>query len=252
MLASNGVRRPSSSKSSSPNFTPIRRAIAIRWMIAFVEPPIASTVVIALRKAVRVRMCESFTSSHTMSTIRRPVCAAIAACRESAAGIDAAPGRVTPSASTALVIVDAVPIVMQCPGERAIPFSISCQSCWVITPARRSAQYFQVSEPDPSVLPPQFPRSIGPAGMNRAGRSIDSAPISNPGVVLSHPPISTAPSIGYDRSSSSVSIASRFRYSIVVGFWNGSDNDIAGSSTGNPPDDHTPRFTSSTRCLKCV
>ena len=44
----------------------------------------------------------------------------------------------------------------------------------------------------------------------------------------------------------------KFRESIVVGFWNGSDNDIAGISTGNPPEDHTPRLTSSTRCLKCV
>ena len=35
--------------------------------------------------------------------------------------------------------------------------------------------------------------------------------ISNAGVVLSHPPISTAPSAGYERSSSSVSIASRLR-----------------------------------------
>ena len=39
--------------------------------------------------------------------------------------MEAAPGSVTPSASAALVIVDAVPIVMQCPGERAMPFSIS-------------------------------------------------------------------------------------------------------------------------------
>ena len=38
----------------------------------------------------------------------------------------------------------------------------------------------------------------------------------------------------------------------MVGFWNGSDSDIAGSSTGNPPADQTPRFTSSTRCLKWV
>ena len=196
MLASSGVRRDSSSKSSSDSATPARRAIAIRWMTALVEPPMASTVVTALRNAVPVSMSDSRTSSHTISTIRRPVCAAITACRESAAGIEAAPGSVTPSASAALVIVDAVPIVMQCPGERAIPFSISCQSCWVITPARRSAQYFQVSEPDPSVAPPQLPRSIGPAGRNSAGRSIEVAPMSRPGVVLSQPPISTAPSTG--------------------------------------------------------
>ena len=124
------------------------------------------------------------------------MCAAITACRESAAGIEAAPGRVTPSASAALVIVEAVPMVMQCPGERAMPFSISCQSCWVMFPARSSAQYFQTSEPDPRVVPPQCPRSIGPAGRNSVGRSIDEAPMSSPGVVLSHPPISTAPSTG--------------------------------------------------------
>jgi hypothetical protein len=165
-------------------------------MIAFVDPPMANTVVIALRNAVRVSICDSVTFSHTMSTICRPVCAAITACRESAAGMDAAPGRVTPNASVALVMVDAVPIVMQCPGERAMPFSISCQSSWVMLPARRSAQYFQVSDPDPNVVPPQCPRSIGPAGMNSVGRSIDEAPINNPGVVLSHPPINTAPSTG--------------------------------------------------------
>jgi hypothetical protein len=99
---------------------------------------------------------------------------------------------------------------------------------------------------------PQRPDSIGPAGTKIVGRSIEVAPISSPGVVLSHPPIRTAPSIGWERSSSSVSIARRFRYSIVVGFWKGSDSDMAGSSTGNPPADHTPRLTSSTRCLKCV
>ena len=66
----------------------------------------------------------------------------------------------------------------------------------MIAPARRSAQYFHVSEPEPSVVPPQWPRSIGPAGTKIAGRFIDDAPMSSPGVVLSQPPISTAPSIG--------------------------------------------------------
>src|SRR4029078_12639305 len=160
------------------------------------EPLIATPVMIAWRNAAWVMMSESLTSPQTISTTCRPLCAPITACRESAAGIDAAPGSVTPSAWTALVIVDAVPMVMQWPGDRAMPFSISCQSCSVIAPARRSAQYFQVSDPDPSVVPPQWPRSIGPAGTNSDGRFIDAAPMSRPGVVLSQPPISTAPSIG--------------------------------------------------------
>ena len=39
---------------------------------------------------------------------------------------------------------------------------------------------------------------------------------------------------------------------MVVGFTNGSESEIAGSSTGKPPACSTPRFTSSTRSLKCA
>ncbi len=84
------------------------------------------------------------------------------------------------------------------------------------------------------------------------GRPALNAPISRPGVVLSQPPISTAPSTGWLRSSSSASIASKLRYSIVVGLTIGSDSEIAGNSSGKPPACSTPRLTSSTRCLKCA
>ena len=47
------------------------------------------------------------------------------------------------------------------------------------------------------------------------------APMTRPGVVLSQPPISTAPSIGWLRSSSSVSMARKLRYIMVDGFTNG-------------------------------
>ncbi len=80
-----------------------------------------------------------------------------------------------------------------------------------MAPARFSAQYFQTSLPLPSVWPRQWPRSIGPAGTKIAGRFIEVAPISIAGTVLSHPPSITTPSTGLDRSSSSVSIASRLR-----------------------------------------
>ena len=76
---------------------------------------------------------------------------------ESAAGIDAAPGMVRPNASTADVIVDAVPIVMQCPGDDAIRSSIAAQSSSVISPARSSSQYFHTSEPEPRSPPPATP-----------------------------------------------------------------------------------------------
>jgi hypothetical protein len=46
---------------------------------------------------------------------RRPLAVAMRGWPESAAGIEAAPGSVSPSVSTAEVMVEAVPIVMQCP-----------------------------------------------------------------------------------------------------------------------------------------
>ena len=61
-------------------------------------------------------------------------------------------------------MVAAVPIVMQVPGERAMLSSISCQSRSLMLPARSSAQYFQLSDPEPSVSSRQWPFSIGPAG----------------------------------------------------------------------------------------
>ena len=133
-----------------------------------------------------------------------------------------------------------------------MPASTPAQSASVILPARNSSQYFQLSEPEPSCLPWKLPRSIGPAGTKIAGMFMLVAPSSRPGVVLSQPPSSTAPSTGWERSSSSVSIASMLRYIIVVGLTKLSDTDSAGSSTGNPPAIRMPRFTSSTRCLKCM
>ena len=129
----------------------------------------------------------------------------------SGAGIDEAPGSVMPIASAIAVMVLAVPMVMQVPWLRAMPASMSSQSLSVIVPARRSSQYFQLSEPEPSTLPCQLPRSIGPAGRKIAGRPALVAPISNPGVVLSQPPISTTPSTGCERISSSVSMARKLR-----------------------------------------
>ena len=46
-------------------------------------------------------------------------------CAESAAGIEEAPGKVKPSASARVIMVAAVPMVMQVPAERAMPASMS-------------------------------------------------------------------------------------------------------------------------------
>ena len=77
--------------------------------------------------------------------------------------MEAIPGRVMPRASAAEVMVEAVPIVMQWPGERAMPHSSSASSQSPISPARASSQNFHMSVPLPSGWPRKLPRSIGPA-----------------------------------------------------------------------------------------
>ena len=156
-------------------------------------------------------MSEGFRSSQTISTIRRPDSAHMRGWPASGAGIDEAPGSEKPSASVIAVMVAAVPMVMHMPAERAMPLSMSFQSCMVIVPACSSAQYFQLSEPEPRTCPCQLPRSMAPAGTKIAGRFIEIAPMSRPGVVLSQPPIRTAPSTGWLRSSSSASMARKLR-----------------------------------------
>ena len=179
-----------------PSGIPARRAIATRWISALVDPPSAACATIALSSDASETIRSGVRSCQIISTIRRPDAVAMRACAESAAGIDEAPESVKPSASASDIIVAAVPIVMQVPNERAIPPSISCQSASVISPARLSSQYFHASVPEPRTSPRQFPRSIGPAGAKIAGTPTEIAPINSAGVVLSHPPSSTTPSIG--------------------------------------------------------
>ena len=93
----------------------------------------------AFSKAPRVRISDGFRSRSTSSTIFRPALSAMCARRESTAGIAAPPGSVMPSASVTQAIVEAVPIVMQCPFERDIEFSISVKSCSLIRPPRSSS-----------------------------------------------------------------------------------------------------------------
>src|ERR1700692_804041 len=119
------------------------------WMTALVEPARASRAVIALSKDEAFKMSLGLRSSQTISTIRRPERFGILGWVEATAGIELAPGREKPRTSATLVMVEAVPMVMQVPGERAIPFSISCQAWRSMLPARRSDQYFMTSEPLP-------------------------------------------------------------------------------------------------------
>ena len=130
----------------------------------------------------------------------------------SGAGIEEAPGSVRPIASAIAVIVLAVPMVMQVPWLRAMPASIAGPLGLGDVPARRSSQNFQASEPEPSTLPFQLPRSIGPAGRKIAGRPALIAPIRS-GRAWSCRSRPSAPRRrpGCERISSSASIASMLR-----------------------------------------
>ena len=212
-MAITGTLRLAASKSSREiaHAGPARRDIATKWMMALVLQPMAMATAIAFSKLLRVKTREGVRSSHTISTTRRPQAADIRVWLASAAGMLDAPGNVSPKASAILIMVAAVPMVMQVPWVRAIPASTSSHCTSVIFPARRSSQYFQASDPEPSTLPFQLPRNMGPAGKYTKGTAADKAPITRPGVVLSQPPMRTAPSIGWLRISSSVSIANKLR-----------------------------------------
>ena len=67
-----------------------------------------------------------------------------------------------PSASASAFIVDAVPIVLQCPGDGAEDATSSMNSSWSISPAASRSRAFQMIVPDPVRSPPDQPFSIGP------------------------------------------------------------------------------------------
>ena len=157
-----------------------------------------------------------------------------------------------PSASTIEAIVEAVPIVMQWPCERCMQLSASKKSACDIVPARTASLICQTPVPDPSSPPRNLPDSIGPPETPIVGRSTLAAPISNAGVVLSHPISRTTPSSGLARIDSSTSMLTRLRNSIVVGRISVSPSDITGNSSGKPPASSTPCRTWSARTRKCV
>ena len=190
-------------------------------------------------------------SSQIMPTMRSPQLVAMRVCAESIAGMLLAPGSERPSASTMAVMVEAVPMVLQVPGARVIRASSDVISAVSMCPALYSSQNMRVWVPAPMLRVTPFCTcrsfSIGPAGQNSAGMPMLMAPITVPGVVLSQPPISTTPSQGRLRSSSSTSIAKKLRYSMVVGLTMTSPKLMAGNSTGYPPAIRMPFLTDSAR-----
>src|SRR5690606_11958663 len=155
-------------------------------MIKLVEPPTAALVTIAFSNAFLVKILDMVKSSFTISTIRRPDNCCITFLRESAAGMDEKPGSVKPNASHMVPMVEAVPIVLQCPILLAAQISASC-----IASASKSCVFcfsliIQLKEPEPMVSPLNLPFNIVPPGTTIVGKSTLQAPMSVDGVVLYH------------------------------------------------------------------
>ena len=233
--------------SSRVSGTPARPAIARRWTTAFVEPPTAARTVRALWKASAVRTAEGEGPPATaISTARRPLATPWRSRSPVGEGGDAPPGSIMPSASVTQAIVEAVPITMHVPPVVQRRPSISAISPGPISPARCAAHILRQSVQAPRRSPRQSPVSMGPVTVARAGTSADAAAMSCAGTVLSQPPTSTTASMGWARTSSSVAIAARLRYSIDVGERRISARDGTGKASGRPPASSTPRRTAST------
>ena len=86
-----------------------------------------------------------------------------ASSRLSGAGSPAVPVRVMPRTSASRPIVDAVPMVLQCPRERIIDDSDSRNASLSSVPARTSSDSRHTSVPQPSATPWNVPVSIGPS-----------------------------------------------------------------------------------------
>ena len=93
-------------------------------------------------------------------------------------------------------MVDAVPITMQVPPVGHNSCCTSPSSWSSNSPARYCSQWARQSVQAPSRVPRQEPVRIGPVTTDSAGTLADAAAISCAGTVLSHPPSSTAASIG--------------------------------------------------------
>ena len=126
-------------------------------------------------------------------------------------------------------MVEAVPMTAQVPAvteRRPSTVSISSEST---EPARYFAQKPRQSVQAPSRWPLWRPVDIGPVTTWIAGSPAEAAPMSWAGTVLSQPPISTTASIGWAPIISSVSMAMRLRYIMLVGLRNTSPSEMVGN-----------------------
>src|ERR1700687_1279273 len=108
--------------------TPRRAAIAVKWMSALVDPPIACNTVRALVNALGDITAPGAGPDCASATALAPEASARRRRSACTAGMVAAPGRLIPIASVMHAIVLAVPMTMQVPAvgaRRELTASIS-------------------------------------------------------------------------------------------------------------------------------
>src|SRR3546814_20011746 len=89
-----------------------------------------------------------------------------------------------PKPSAIEFIVDAVPIVLQCPADGALSHARSRNSSSLISPAARLRRERQMTVPEPTSSPSCQPSRIGPPDSTNAGMSTVEAAMIAAGVVL--------------------------------------------------------------------
>ena len=124
--------------------------MAMMCTCALLLPPATLTSDSAFKKLSRVRMREGRRSSYAISTMRRPVSYAICPRSRYGAGMAAQPGNDRPSASATAFMVEAVPMVLQCPAEGALLQARCKNSSSSISPAASWRRLRQITVPEPT------------------------------------------------------------------------------------------------------
>ncbi len=211
--------------------------MASRCTTAFVDPPIAASATIALWKLPFVRKVLGRRSSSTSCTrqppgvvrrLEQPSCRARECPRPRARPCRAPRPR--------SAIVDAVPIVLQCP----LPADHRRLGLQEVELAQRARAHLLAEAPDVGAAAERLAAEV--AGEHRAARHHDRGHVDRgrghqqrAGSSCRSRPAAPRRRPDWRRSISSVAIAAMLRHSIAVGRTCVSPSDTTGRSSGMPP-----------------
>ena len=116
--------------------TPTRPAMAVKWMMALVEPPMARSTRRAFSMASAVSTRSGVIRDSASRTAASPVASPARSRSAWTAGMAAVPGSVMPSVSATQAMVLAVPMTAQVPDVVASRLSTPSISSFEMPPAR--------------------------------------------------------------------------------------------------------------------